>query len=110
MNIIKLTYKVKSLAGDFDTSVECDFLNDNKSFLEVTDLIKEDLDTYNTFMDDIVSPYVNDFINLYINEEGLSVAEININEWKLTGAYDQLSEANKLKYDNFYNLVSSNII
>lgn len=107
MNIIKLTYKVKSLAGDFDTSVECDLLNDNTSFFEVTELIKKDLTTYNKFIDKIASFYMNDFIDGEINEEGLYVAAIKVNEWKAAGKYDELTTDEKTIYNNFKSLIEN---
>lgn len=110
MNIIRLTYKVKSLAGDFDTTVECDFLNDDKSFLEVTDLIKKDLTIYNTFIEELVAIYMTDYVNSTVNKEGLTVAIININDWKESGIYETLTDADKVKYDKFYLLLQKNIV
>lgn len=109
MNIIRLTYKVKSLAGDFDTTVECDFLNDTISFLEVTDLVKKDLKTYNEFINELVLGYMNDYIDSYVNAESLTVAQIRVNDWKQSGAYDVLTTAEKTMYNNFYNLIEKHI-
>jgi len=109
MNIIKLTYKVKSLAGDFDTSVECDFLNDNTSFLEVTDLVKKDLTIYNKFVDGIASAYMTDYIDGSVNSEALSVATIRVNDWLVEGGYDALTTAEKTIYNNFQSLIEKHI-
>jgi hypothetical protein len=110
MNIIKLTYRVKSLAGDFDTTVECDFLNDTVSFLEVTDLVKKDLKTYNEFINELVLGYMNDYIDSYVNAEFLTVAEIRVNDWKQSGGYETLTDADKAKYNKFYLLLQKNIV
>lgn len=109
MNILRLTYKVKSLAGDFDTSVECDFLNDNISFMELTDLVKKDLTAYNKFIDGIASAYMTDYIDVSINEDALSVATIRVNDWKLAGGFESLTSAEKTVYNNFYNLIEKHI-
>jgi hypothetical protein len=109
MNLIRLTYRVKSLAGDFDTSVECDFLNDNTSFMEVTDLVKKDLTIYNKFIDGVAAAYMTDYIDGSVNEDALSVATIRVNDWKLAGGYDALTTAEKTMYNNFYALIENHI-
>lgn len=109
MNIVRLTYRVKSLAGDFDTSVECDFLNDNTSFMEVTDLVKKDLTVYNKFIDGVAAAYMTDYIDGSVNEDALSVATIRVNDWKLAGGFESLTAAEKTTYNNFYNLIEKHI-
>ena len=53
---------------------------------------------------------MNDYIDSYVNAEFLTVAEIRVNDWKQSGAYETLTDTDKAKYDKFYLLLQKNIV
>lgn len=105
------TFKIDILKLS-DTLVSQDLKTQEQKYFTISKLTGEKLLVYNNFIDLVDSKLTIEFNQIFVGEEvvkrfvGINVDEINVGNFQEV-LYDDLSDSEKLVFDNFYNTFTS---
>lgn len=94
------------ILNDIGQIVSENFETGERVFYPINELVSDEKNSYDAFMNIVSTKTSEPYIHIFISESSIK-RFVNINQESQEVLYDDLSDSEKLIFDNFYNTFTS---